>query len=96
MYNNLASQTVAQDQIVVLPNLNGRLTNLNDEQGGLLNQIEDKLHNILFKKTPEQKMEATPPEQINDFNSSMEMQLRRIGNSNRRLEKILNHLNEII
>lgn len=92
---NQTAKSLSTERNPVLPAISGRITKLNDEQGDLLNQIEEKLHNVLNKKEPVGEMSAEK-RQDNDFVSSAESQLSRLSQSNRRLEKVLSHLNEII
>jgi len=91
-----SAQKLATDKSSVLPDLHGRFVKSNNEQGSLLNEIEDKLHKVLNKKVPTPDMSAEKGRQDDDFVSSIESQLSNLQSANRRLEKILCHLNEII
>lgn len=98
MYDQaVKTQTATDQKETALPRIHKSFIGLNDEQGGLLNQIESKLHDILSKRTPEKEMSPIPQElSSNDFTTAIDQQLDRVRASNRRLEKVLGHLSNII
>jgi len=74
-----------------------RLNNLNDNQSGLLNQIEDKLHSILNLRSPSgQDMKGVEKPMLTDFVSKQKEQLERLAYNTSRLESFLKHLDQIV
>lgn len=86
---------VSAQEGTVLQNLESRFGNLNDVQAGLVNQIEDKLHLILNKRIPEEKSSAKESA-ISDKNEELNRQCSRLEQSNENLNRILNHISEIV
>ena len=95
MYDGAIKSTAEGDKQSLLPAFAGRFGNLNDEQSGLINNIEDKLHSIINKRVPENDAKSDPPN-IGDFVTAADLQLKRVELANRRLEGILNHLSQLI
>lgn len=72
-----------------------RYSALNKEQSNLLSNLEERLHKVLNRQSNDKMVEnPTPP--INDFIGAMDAESERLAAQNRRLEKILIHLNELV
>lgn len=97
MYNEQGA--VNKSEIQDTPLIRKTVSNfieLNDIQGKLLNEIEDKLHLILNKRQPQKEPNSIPIKDSNtDFMSEMNNQFGRLGGNNSRLSQILSHLNQI-
>lgn len=88
--------SATQPSIPLLEELHSRLQKANEYQGDLLGQIEDKLHNLLNKRTPQEcaKECAQPP--TGDFYGAMNLQMTYLDKANVRLSQILYHLRELV
>lgn len=96
MYDQLVKTTEQpRSTEALLQEFGNKFSNANDIQSSLLNTIEDKLHNILNKRTPQTEGKQEAPN-ISDFISMADSQLRRLALQNNRLEAILSHLNQIV
>lgn len=90
-----SAQLLAPQQQELLKDFGNRFTHLNNMQANLLASIEDKLHNILNRRSPENPAKAESPG-ITDFITMADGQLLRLTSQNYRLEAILSHLAQII
>lgn len=61
----------------------------------LLRAMEERLHKILNRQSPEKMTQSDTPSP-NDFISAMDAESNKFLESNRRLERLLSHLNEIV
>jgi hypothetical protein len=98
MYDNLASKTPSNTSDVkqsALVELTQRFQMANNDQIEIIYQIEDKLHNILNKRVPQDSPKSEPTIG-GDFISEADAQVSRINQCNSRLRGILEHLRQII
>lgn len=75
--------------------LNQRFSKLNDEQSGLITQLQDKVHLILSRRNQE-TTEGKDIPKPNDFIEAQHYECTRLEQQNGRLYRIMEHLNEII
>ena len=75
--------------------INVRLDTANNRLKINLDQLEDKLHNIINKRTPE-KQSAQEKNMDNDAAQVIDSQLQKLLLQNERFERLLSHLSEII
>lgn len=81
-----------------LADINSRLEQQNDRQLKAMNEIQDKLHGILNKRSPDKEpMKDDAPRTIqSDYASKVIGNLNRMEENTMLLERILNHLCEIV
>jgi hypothetical protein len=95
--NNLATSQQAQvDPESISKNITERISKLTEHQYALIGEIQGKLHLIYNKREPEQKSAEAKEVSMNDFAGQLNQQLHKIDDNNVSLQKILNHLSEII
>jgi NAD+--asparagine ADP-ribosyltransferase len=94
-YNDNPKQTLTEPDTKKLEAIHHRLSMCNSQYVSMLSQLEDKLHKILDKRTPEKGLKGEQKVST-DFNSSVNEQLDYYEQHNMYLERLLNHLNEIV
>lgn len=99
MYDNLsATQTIEQPRQIMTQAIGNEFNEMNKYQSELLSTIESKLHQILNLRQPEKGNDVSniPNIPILDFAKHMEQQLSILRTNNNRLNKIIDHLNQIV
>jgi hypothetical protein len=82
----------------LLETVRKELSTYNQEQCGIIYEIEEKLHLVLNKKNDNPStgsIEVEMPTPF-DFSQKIGQELQIMRNNNRRLSSILNHLSEIV
>lgn len=95
MYGQNAASAEAARPVPELSNQNERFAKALNHQNDLLDGIENGLHNILSRRGPE-KQTIPAPKELNDFTASLSDKISSLENNNSRLERLKNHLSEII
>lgn len=94
--NGAATQAPENFQPVLQTNLN-LFQSYNQSQNDTLNLIEQKLNSIYNKRATEKSEQNNSPEvPIADIAQQYNMEIQKLYYQNQRLEKILQHLNEIV
>lgn len=95
--NNLAVNSEPQKTEVVSVRIMEKIEVANKVQRDTIEQIQNKLHSLLNKRTPEKEpgSDALKP-MIQDFYSALENQINTVSAHNNMLFKILKHLDEIV
>jgi hypothetical protein len=95
MYPDSAKTAVPSQKMV--GEVLDRVSKQNAERESLITEIQIRIHNILDRRYEETCEEATPNKPSeNDFFQALGLRIVKADEHNRRLEKILNHLNQII
>lgn len=94
-YNENPKQGLPEPEVKKLESIHHRLSSCNSQYVSMLSQLEDKLHKILDRSTPEKSMKGEQ-KPVGDFNSSINEQLDFYESHNQYLERLLNHINEIV
>jgi hypothetical protein len=96
--SNLAQTTDApRASQPITVNMMERVSKATEYQANIINEIQSKLHSYFNKREPEQPMQNEAKQvSMNDFTGALSQQFDRIDENNSRLQKILNHLSEII
>jgi hypothetical protein len=83
--------------VAMCENAVSRLMNVNDEREKVLYEISERLHALYNQRAPQSPAEPMPPTPLDsDFFSKIHRQIGRAEDDNSRLQRILNHLNQIV
>lgn len=96
MYQDAAVQKGLVKEANIFDNAIERIVHCNENQSKLIYAIQDKLHSILNQREPQS---PTPPNEKpleSDFISKLNRQIASVEDANDRLQRILNHLNQIV
>jgi hypothetical protein len=100
MSSNLGYVQEAPNKETMLSGYHNRLCNLNGRQYDAVNQIANRVHEILNKRSPEPSslqpaagVKEMPPV---DYAQKFEKELNSMSSNTERLEQIIYHLNEIV
>lgn len=92
---NLKSE-VMSDPSPITVHLVDELKRLNSWQANTINQIQDKLHNLINLRTPQTEQDKKPTPVIGDFKAAMEEEYSKISSNCYKLDDLLTHLNKIV
>ncbi len=73
-----------------------RLKMYNNKQVDVLNSIEDKLHHLYNKRTPDKPTGKAEQMDPSDFIAAMSNEIERVDKQNVWLERLYNHICEIV
>ena len=79
-----------------LQTVHQRLEKINAQQNDIIAQIEGRLHSLLNKRTPEDAEKRTEKMNPNDAISALNFQLDITEANTITMQRILNHLQEIV
>lgn len=92
---NLKSE-VGADPSPITIHLVDELKRLNSWQANTINQIQDKLHNLINLRTPQTEQDKKSTPLIGDFKAAMEEEYSKMNSNCSKLEDLLAHLNKIV
>lgn len=98
MYQDQGAKVVSSPKSeVAFDTAEFRLTRINDERGKMIYEIEEKLHSIYNQRAPTANGLADGERPMDtDFVSKIHRQIGRAEDDNGRIQRILNHLNQIV
>lgn len=96
MTYNDNSQSLVKENETVFSRINSSLKEYNSKQSKFILEIEDKLHLILNKRSPQGEVEHGKENNVQDAYTEIGLSFNTLSNNTNRLVVILDHLKEII